>query len=258
MRDMYRWGIADPDDIEKFFSTEDGLGSIETFSTKIPSKADEKMLQAIREALPYIPKKEADCIELYYLRQMNQVSIAHLFDVSQPTVCYRIRRATERVKHYMNMPKVEDGLFESDMIAIFKDEIDLAVILATKKYMCQSDVSRAIGVSQGFVRHRFFKCLIRLEEISDQDLIREDLEKVEAEYMSAITPNEKFAKLKEMKRVKLDLAESRKGIPKNLVDCPLFLERTKEYAELFQYIASNFTILRSVGLDEEPPDRVLL
>lgn len=165
---MSNWGsflLYDPMDMEKIFSNEDSISEQPSVWDDLQEESFDD-LERVREILDLIPPREADFIDLYFFRKVRQTSIAEIFNVSQPTVCYRLRRATARIKFLLDLSPYSIADIERDLKISLKDPVDVQIMMGMIRTTCQSDVAREIGVTQGFVRHRFFRTLPLIEKDS--------------------------------------------------------------------------------------------
>jgi len=153
--------MVDPQDIETRFSLEDSIANMESIFTE-PTEEDLEKIEDIRKVLDKLPPREADFVELYFFRHMKQTDIANIFRVSQPTVCYRLQRATVRIKFLLEMPEVDTKKLRKDLAGFLADPIDVDVMCLMYETTCQSSVAKRLGVSQGFVRHRFIRTIDRM------------------------------------------------------------------------------------------------
>lgn len=156
--------VIDPTEIESRFSMEDGLGFLETGTEEL-SKESVGQLERVRGILDKLPPCEADFIDLYFFRRRKQTDIAEIFGVSQPTVCYRLQRATARARYLLSLPDVADGEIEDAMSRILDDPLDINVMVLMFVTTCQSEVAKRLGISQGKVRHRFIRTLDRMGDL---------------------------------------------------------------------------------------------
>ena len=160
--------VLDPSDIERMFSTEDSLSSYPS-TTEVLSDESKVELSKVREVLDQIPAREADFIELYFFNRVRQTTIAELFNISQPTVCYRLQRAAERLRYLIDMPVYDVWLMEQDLRGVLTDDTDIKIMLGMIRTTCQSEVAKELGVTQGFVRHRYFRTIEKLKKMSGMD-----------------------------------------------------------------------------------------
>lgn len=151
----------DPNDIAAKYATEDGLAFLGSIFTD-PDEDSLKVIEKIREIMDALPPVEADFIDLYFFRQLKQIDIATIFGVSQPTVCYRLQRAATRIKFLLDMPFVDTSKMRLDISGFLSDPIDVNILMLMFDTTCQSEVAKRLGVTQGFVRHRFVRSINRM------------------------------------------------------------------------------------------------
>ena len=156
--------MVDPSDIETRFSLEDSIANLESIFTE-PTEEDLVKIEEIRTVLDKLPPREADFVELYFFRHMKQTDIATIFRVSQPTVCYRLQRATTRIRFLLEMPEIEPTILRKDLAGFLSDPVDVDVMCLMYETTCQSTVAKRLGVSQGFVRHRFIRTIDRMAAV---------------------------------------------------------------------------------------------
>ena len=160
--------VLDPSDMERIFSNEDGLSAFPS-TTETLSEESLIELKQVREVLDQIPPREADFVELYFFQRLRQTTIAEMFNISQPTVCYRLQRAASRLRYLIDMPTYDEWLMEQDLRGVLTDPQDIEIMLGMVETTCQSEVAKRMGVTQGFVRHRFFRTIERLKKMRDMD-----------------------------------------------------------------------------------------
>ena len=146
--------MTDPNDIETRFSNEDSLSSLDSIFTE-PSEEALKQVERVREMLPQLPDREADFVELYYFRHINQTDIAAIFGVSQPTVCYRLKRAVSRIQFLLQLPDITRPQLREAMDGFLEDPLDVEIMMLMWQTTCQSEAAKQLGLTQGMVRHRF-------------------------------------------------------------------------------------------------------
>lgn len=156
--------VLDPSDIERMFSNEDGLSSFPG-STEELSEESKVELEQVKGVLDQIPPREADFVELYFFQRIRQTTIASLFNISQPTVCYRLQRAASRIRYLLDMPNYDPWLMEQDLRGVLTDPKDIKIMIGMVATTCQSEVAKELGVTQGFVRHRYFRTIDRLKKM---------------------------------------------------------------------------------------------
>lgn len=160
--------VLDPTELEARFSNEDGMAFLDTLSEETSEESLLRM-ERVRAVLDQLPPREADFIDLYYFKQIKQTDIAAIFGVSQPTVCYRLQRAAARIHFLLSLPDViitEDSLMAT---GVFTDPVDVRILYLMQQTTCQSEVAKRLGVSQGFVRHRFIRSLAKLRQVTGME-----------------------------------------------------------------------------------------
>lgn len=161
--------VMNPYDMERFFSDEDTLGNMGITGSDILSDEGEAQVELVRKVLDRLPPREADFVDLYYFKKIRQTTIATMFNVSQPTICYRLQRAAARIKYLLSLPELVPGELEQAMRSALSDEMDILIMVGMSETTCQSEVAKSLGVSQGLVRHRFFRTLNRLKALEGMD-----------------------------------------------------------------------------------------
>lgn len=161
---MQSWSghhTIDPSELEGRFSEEDGIAYIDSIFAE-PGEDDNDQIDRVRSVVDQLPPREADFIELYYFRRLRQTDIASLFGVSQPTVCYRLARAADRIRFLLNLPHVDEESLNNDLAGFLADPLDVQIMILMWRTTCQSEVAKQLTVSQGLVRHRFLRSLARM------------------------------------------------------------------------------------------------
>lgn len=127
-----------------------------------PDEEDLRVIERVKKILDRLPVIEADFIDLYFFRHLRQTDIAAIFGVSQPTVCYRLQRGIQRIKYLLQVPKVDEAALRSDLRRFFTDPTDIEILVLMYETTCQSETAKRLGVTQGFVRHRFVRSTKRM------------------------------------------------------------------------------------------------
>jgi predicted DNA-binding protein (UPF0251 family) len=161
--------VMDPADIEAVFSNDDAIAASDLTFVEALREDRAADFSKVRDALVYLHPREADYLELYFFQRLRQSAIADLFGVSQPTVCYRLRRAATRIKYVLTMPEYDSELIVADLRSVISDPVDVRIMLEMIDSTCQSTVARSLDVTQGYVRHRFFRTLRALEGMRGMD-----------------------------------------------------------------------------------------
>jgi DNA-directed RNA polymerase specialized sigma subunit len=155
---------VDPSELESRVSTEDNLEFLEQVLSDEPTEEALRNLERVREIMRELPAREADFVELYFFSHKTQTDIAEIFKVSQPTVCYRLQRATSRIRFVLGLPEIEDGELRDALCGFLGDDEDIEIMLRMYETTCQSAVAKAMGITQGKVRHRFKRSTKRMLE----------------------------------------------------------------------------------------------
>lgn len=160
--------VLDPTDLERMFSNEDALMVYPVMNDELPEESVYEMAQ-VRQVLEMIPPREADFVELYYFQRVRQTTIAEMFNISQPTVCYHLQRATKRIRYLIGLPEYDPKQVEQELREFLTDERDVKIMLGLVRTTCQSDVAHELGESQGFVRHRYFRTIDKLKKMQGKE-----------------------------------------------------------------------------------------
>lgn len=150
-------------DIENRFSNEDSISQLASIFTE-PSEESLEKIERVRNMLDLLPPREADFVDLYYFRQINQTDIATIFGVSQPTVCYRLKRATSRIQFLLQLSPITRPELEDAVHSFLSDPLDAQIMILMWETTCQSEVAKRLGVTQGLVRHRFIRGVKRMRD----------------------------------------------------------------------------------------------
>jgi len=180
--------IQDPSDLSSRFSNEDRLGYDEDSEAEFDFEFDavverelaptpeEELTNAgqkldfssIERFLPRIPSREADLIELYHRDRMKQEQIAKLFGITQAAVSYRLHRGIKRIQFLRTIPELEFDIFEEELAPKFSDQ-DREILWRMYETTCQSEIAKQMGLTQGRVRHRFFRSLQRIRDLISEE-----------------------------------------------------------------------------------------
>lgn len=177
---MSNWGsflLYDPNDLEKFYSNEHSFSELPSVWEELQEESFADMAR-VKELLSLIPPREADFIDLYFFKKVRQASIAEMFNVSQPTICYRLRRGAARLKFLLELTPYPVVEIEKDLKAFLPDPTDIFIMMGMLRTTCQSDVARELNVTQGFVRHRFLRTITALDKSPEYKKYAEVFNKV--------------------------------------------------------------------------------
>lgn len=159
--------VLDPTEIESRYAIEDGMAFMDALVQEELNEEGVVKLDRVRAVMDQLPPREADFIDLYYFKRVKQTDIATIFNVSQPTVCYRLQRAAARIQYILMLPDVDPDELEADIAAVISDSVDVKIMRLMHETTCQSEVAKQLGVSQGFVRHRFMRSIAKLRKEAD-------------------------------------------------------------------------------------------
>lgn len=178
--------VQDPSSLSSRFSNEDRLGYDgdseyefdDIVEINLAPSAEEELIdpgdglriqfEMIERYLRRIPDREADLIELYYKDRLKQEQIAKLYGITQAAVSYRLHRGIRRIQFLRTIPELNSAEFELDLSPKFLPQ-DLEILWRMYETTCQSAIAKEMGLTQGRVRHRFFRSLARIKElISDE------------------------------------------------------------------------------------------
>ncbi len=124
----------------------------------------------IAPLLERIPQREADLIFLYYIQKKRQADIAVIFNVTQAAISYRLDRGLKRIKFLLSIPQVTEEDIRRDLPSIFKT-IDVDILVGMWQTTCQSEVAKTLKLTQGRVRHRFFKAVRVLRDAAEKNTL---------------------------------------------------------------------------------------
>jgi DNA-directed RNA polymerase specialized sigma24 family protein len=143
------------------------------------SEVDEEEMAALVATIDYesqiapfldrIPEREADLIYLYFIQHKRQADIATIFGVTQAAISYRLDRGIKRIKFLLDIPQVTEDDLRADLPEVFPDSMDIDILVGMWKTTCQSEVASQLRLTQGRVRHRFFKAVRVLQEAAEQN-----------------------------------------------------------------------------------------
>jgi len=159
--------LMDPVVLDRQFDDSDSMSAMDLTIYEELNDEGLEQVEVIRSVLDRIPPREADFIELYYFQRIKQTTIAQIFNVSQPTICYRLSRAAKRIKFLLKLPQFEQGELMEAMSKVLPDKLDAEILCGVLETTSQSEVAKRFNVSQGFVRYRFFRSLQLLEKIPE-------------------------------------------------------------------------------------------
>jgi len=89
--------------------------------------------------------------------------------VTQAAISYRLDRGIQRIKFLLSIPQVTEEDLRRDLPGVFEQAIDVDILVGMWETTCQSEVASRLKLTQGRVRHRFFKAVKTLETASSED-----------------------------------------------------------------------------------------
>jgi DNA-directed RNA polymerase specialized sigma24 family protein len=160
------WEDDDVDDDLGGFDEEGAFGvDTETAAALLPNNSVGQIL----ELLDRIPQKEADLIRLYFLKDKRQADIASIFQITQAAVSYRLNRGLHRLQFLLSIPQITEEELQQDLPDVFPQQIDIDILIGMWDTTCQSEVAERLQLTQGRVRHRFFRAVDTLKEAATRD-----------------------------------------------------------------------------------------
>jgi DNA-directed RNA polymerase specialized sigma24 family protein len=161
---------VDPAQIASRFSANeaDKEDQVEQNEAEEPLITRDNFETQIAPLLDRIPEREADLIYLYYIERKRQADIAQIFNVTQAAISYRLDRGIQRIRFLLSIPKITEDDIRRDLPEVFKP-IDVDILVGMWETTCQSEVANRLGLTQGRVRHRFFRAVKTLEGAAAKD-----------------------------------------------------------------------------------------
>lgn len=170
--------ISDPQDLAARFSEKHRLGSdggldIDDLIDRQLAPAPEEELvvdgvllnfKSVEPYLDRIPVREADLICMYHRDHMKQEQIAKVFGITQAAVSYRLHRGIRRLQFLQTIPELDREDFEMELGPKFSDQ-DREILWLMYETTCQSEIAKRLSLTQGRVRHRFFRALAKIKEL---------------------------------------------------------------------------------------------
>jgi len=141
---------TDPSQISEVFS-DDGRGlDLETI------KRSRDQRDTFKVALDKVPRRELDMLCAHHVQRKGQEEIARMYEVTQGDVSYRIKRARERIKLWMDISKImTEWELREILYKLGYKTHTIEVVLGVYKTTSQSVCAESLGMTQGNVRHEF-------------------------------------------------------------------------------------------------------
>jgi len=167
--DFSRFLGYDPRDEEDEVEEDDVDNSDELTEEEIAFLRNQDFRARIEPLLDRIPELEADVIFMYFYQEKRQADIASIFNMTQAAVSYRLARGIKRLKFLMDIPQITEEELREDLPEVFDNPIDVDILVGMWATTCQSAVATQLKLTQGRVRHRFFKAVARLQEVAAEN-----------------------------------------------------------------------------------------
>lgn len=126
----------------------------------------ESFLSRLNHHISRLPPTEVDMIYLHYALGKKQLDIATIFGVTQAAVSYRLKRARDRLEYFLSVPEIPLSELKKLLQPHFNPS-DTAILVGMAETTCQSIVASRLGLTQGRVRHRFFRAVSHLSKLSE-------------------------------------------------------------------------------------------
>lgn len=180
--------VQDPSDLSSRFSNRDRLGwdgrdldiddlIEQNLAPEEEEEVDDEIrldFSAIEHYLDRIPDREADLITLYHRDKMKQEQIAKLFRITQAAVSYRLHRGIKRIQFLRTIPELVRDQFDLELGPKFGDQ-DREILWRMYETTCQSEIAKQMNLTQGRVRHRFFRSLMHIKELIHEEAREEQI-----------------------------------------------------------------------------------
>lgn len=200
---------------------------------------------SIEKYLYRIPPREADLIRLYYRDRMKQEQIAKLFRITQAAVSYRLHRGIRRIQFLRTIPELDHDTFELELGSKFSDQ-DREILWRMYETTCQSEIAKQMGLTQGRVRHRFFRGLHRIKELI-ADEVREKHVQLRAFMKNSPIMSEE---INETRRELMEADAELNSADAELKACLKASKYGKYWTVFFAISDKHFNILHEVSLPQ--------
>lgn len=164
---------VDPSELDRFAAPEPEEGETEDEEKEDTRRRIADTLS--EEFLARIPPREADLLTMYFFDGKKQQELATVFGVTQAAISYRMQRALKRLKFLHSVPILTEEGIRRDLAGVCvagsprRQGIDVEILVGMWKTACQSLVARQLHLSQGRVRHRFWRVTTLLEKLAAKD-----------------------------------------------------------------------------------------
>jgi len=159
--------------------------------------AEDDYEERVAPILDRLPERESDLLDMYFFKKKRQAEIAGIFGVTQAAISYRLDRGIKRLKFLLSIPQVTEEELREGLPSVFSDPIDVDILVGMWQTTCQSEVANILKLTQGRVRHRFFKAVLVLQEAVQGDDVSDVVRSAEVIFSAISSKN--FNVLREVK-----------------------------------------------------------
>jgi len=122
-----------------------------------------------RLLIPQLPVMERGILTRY-LEGETQAAIAELYGVTQAAISHKIQRSLLRLEFLEHLERLPLREFREGLVRLDVDPETCKILLAMRRYTCQSKVAEKLNLTQGKVRHRLFQAAHQLKPRNLQDV----------------------------------------------------------------------------------------
>jgi len=110
-----------------------------------------------------------------YLEGERQQDIGDLYGITQAAVSYRLKRAIQRLEYLEHLNRLSVQEFKDGLTRLEVDPETQTILLAMRRYSCQSHVAEKLQLTQGKVRHRVYTATkgLRPRNLNDLEVVRQ-------------------------------------------------------------------------------------
>ena len=87
---------------------------------------------------------------------------------------YRLHRGIKRIQFLRTIPELDYEQFELDLGSKFSNQ-DREILWKMYETTCQSAIAKQMNLTQGRVRHRFFRSLSKIKELIHEEALEEKI-----------------------------------------------------------------------------------
>lgn len=105
-------------------------------------------VEKVRQLLPRIPPVERDVIELYFVLNKKQETIARMLDLSQQAVSHRLYAAYRRLIFMLRMPEIDPARMRTDLARLLSNPTTVDVLCDFAQTSSQTLTATRLRVPQ--------------------------------------------------------------------------------------------------------------